>query len=216
MNGMAFFWQLWQRLLRVHPQVTLVVDAPPDIAMNTLLMAARPSQSRLHHRDLFASGRRYYLRQQRDGFQLVSDSKTPWHSRRRTARTAIVDGSLSAAGSLTTVRLHARLRLRYLLIGLLMPLWMSALVVTAPWSPEITVVIVISLFFLSIASIRLSAALQAHEMIFFARKALEDLPAGEIVPLAAATDVVIDARQRDFNTEWARFYEDRAGEQTQA
>jgi hypothetical protein len=213
---MAFLQELWQRLLRVHPQVTLVVDAPPAIAMNTLLMATRPSQSRLHHRDLFAGGRRYYLRLRNDGFQLISDSKTPWHSRRRTARTAILDGSLSAAGSLTTVRLHARLRLRYLVIGLLMPLWMSALVIAAPWSLEVTILIVILLFFLSIASIRLSAALQAHEMVFFARKVLEDLPAGEIAPLAAATDVVIDAKQDDFNAEWARFYEDLAGEQPQA
>jgi len=143
---MAFLQELWQRLLRVHPQVTLVVDAPPAIAMNTLLMATRPSQSRLHHRDLFAGGRRYYLRLRNDGFQLISDSKTPWHSRRRTARTAILDGSLSAAGSLTTVRLHARLRLRYLVIGLLMPLWMSALVIAAPWSLEVTILIVILLF----------------------------------------------------------------------
>jgi len=53
-------------------------------------------------------------------------------------------------------------------------------------------------------------------MVFFARKVLEDLPAGEIAPLAAATDVVIDAKQDDFNAEWARFYEDLAGEQPQA
>jgi hypothetical protein len=213
---MAYLRHVWQQLLRVHPLVTLMVNAPPAVALDTLATATRPSQSRLHHRDLFVNGRRYYLRLQNDGFQLASDSKTPWHSRRRTTRIAIVDGVFNVAGNLTTVRLHARLRLRYLLIGLLMPLWMSALVVAAPWSAEITILIVILLFFLSIASIRLSAALQAHEMIFFARKALEDLPAGEIAPLAAATDVVIDAQQRDFNVEWARFYEDRVGEQPQA
>lgn len=199
--------QLWS----VGQSVALAVVAPPSVIMAALLQAARPSQTRLQHRDLFVEGRRYYLRSYPDGFELRSDSKTLWGRKRRTARAAVVLGSFGEAGAVTTIRLRGRLRTPHLLMSLLFPAWMSALVVAAPWSPQVTAIIVSALLLFALAGAHFDAALQAHDMIAFVRKALEDLPPAEMTLLAAANETIIDATQRDFGEEWQRFYEDRRG-----
>jgi hypothetical protein len=179
--------------------------------MAALLQATRPSQTRLQHRDLFVEGRRYYLRSYPDGFELRSDSKTLWNRKRRTARAAVVQGSFGEAGAVTTVRLRGRLRTPHLLVSLLFPAWMSALVIAAPWSPQVTATIVGALLLFALAGAHFDAALQAHDMIAFVRKALEDLPPAEMTLLAASNETIIDATQRAFGEEWERFYEDRRG-----
>jgi hypothetical protein len=189
--------------------VALAVAAPPSAIMAALLQAARPSQTRLQHRDLFVEGRRYYLRSYHDGFELRSDSKTLWGRKRRTARAAVVQGSFGEAGAITTVRLRGRLRTPHLLVSLLFPAWMSALVVAAPWSPLLTAIIVAALLVFALAAAHYDAALQAHDMIFFVRKALEELPTAEMTLLAATNETIIDPAKRDFSEEWERFYEDR-------
>lgn len=199
--------QLWS----VGRAVALAVAAPPSTIMAALLQAARPSQTRLQHRDLFVEGRRYYLRSYPDGFELRSDSKTLWGRKRRTARAAVVQGSFGEAGAITTVRLRGRLRTPHLAVSMLFPAWMSALVIAAPWSLEATALVVGGLLLLALVAAHFDAALQAHDMIVFVRKALEELPPAELTLLAAANETIIDVTQRDFNEEWERFYEDRRG-----
>ncbi len=199
--------QLWY----VGGAVALAVTAPPSEVIGALIQATRPSQARLQHRDLFAEGRRYYLRPYPDGFELRSDSKTIWHRKRRTARAAVLEGSFGQAGAVTTLRLRGRLRTPHLVVSLLFPLWMTALVVAAPWAVEITVVVVAALLLFALVAAHFDAALQAHDMIFFVRKALEDLPPAEIALLAAASETIIDPARRDFDAEWTRFYEEQRG-----
>ncbi len=188
--------------------MTIAVSASPSDCMVTLVTASRPSQARLHLRNLFASGRRYYLHPQKDGFVLQSDAVTLWNRRRRTRRSARLAGALTDLGSITTVRLDAQLRASHALMAMLLPAWMAGLVVYAPWHPYVIATVVIALFLLAGMWLRLDAALQAHDMIYFVRKALEDLPAGEIAALAQQTDDVITPREREFRVEWDRFYDE--------
>jgi hypothetical protein len=197
--------QLWQ----VLPSVALGVAAPPSAVLAALDEAAHPSQTRLHHRDLFVEGRRYYLRPHAGGFELRSDSKTRWHRKRRTGRAAVLVGSFGAAGEVTTLRLRGRLRTPHLFVSLLFPLWMAALVIATPWSLGVTTFTVAALLLLALAAAHFEAALQAHDMIVFVRKALEELPAAEQMQLVAANEVIINPVQRDFRAEWERYYEDR-------
>lgn len=199
---------IWSRLWRIHPLTTIAVGASPDVCIQTLATAARPSQTRLHLRDLFAGGRRYYFRLDKAGFILQSDAVTFWHRRRRTRRSALLAGEIAALGDVTTVKLDARLQAPHALFVLLLPAWISALVVYAPWPPVLIAGIIITLFFLAIVWLRLDAALQARDMIYFVRKALEDLPEGEIRLLAQQTDDVITPREREFQAEWERFYDE--------
>jgi hypothetical protein len=199
-------------LWRVQAPVKLSVSATPAMTLGALADAARPSQSRLHHRDLFADGRRYYLRGAVDGFEIRSDSKTFWSSKRRTARAAVVEGTLTEQAGITTVRLDARLRPLRLLLGLLMPTWMTVLIIGVPWSPLLTGGIVAALYGLALLGFRFGAALQAHEMIYFVRTALDDLPPALVVALPANAESVVDATQRDFDAEWQRFYEEHRAE----
>jgi hypothetical protein len=203
-----WFGRSWRRLWRLQAPVNLTVAASPVVCLQTITTAARPSQTRLHHRNLFANGRRYYVYPLEAGFELRSDSKTVWNRRRRTARAAILDAEVIPAGAVTTVRIHSRMRVAYFMLTLLLPSWMASIVVFAPWSPALTVAIVTTLFGLALASSRLDAALQAHDMIYFVRTALEDLPPGEIGILGARTDVIINPVQREFAQEWARFYDE--------
>ncbi|MCC6615465.1 MAG: hypothetical protein IT320_18475 [Anaerolineae bacterium] len=200
--------RIWYRLWRVQPLTTIAVGATPSVCLHTLAMAARPSQKRLHLRDLFVGGRRYYIRLHRAGFVLQSDAVTFWNRRQRTRRSALLAGEVAAVGVVTTVRLDARLQVMHALFVLLLPTWLSALVVYAPWHPALITSIIIALYFLAIAWLRLDATLQARDMIYFVRKALEDLPEGEIGLLAQQTDDVITPLEREFQVEWDRFYEE--------
>ena len=65
--------------------------------------------------------------------------------------------------------------------------------------------------FHGVVAAHFDAALQAHDMIVFVRKALEELPPAEMTLLAAANETIIAPAQRDFGEEWERFYEDRRG-----
>ncbi len=73
---------LWQ----VHPPGTLMIGAAPEACLHTLLTATRPSTSRLHHRELFHDGRRYYVQRQSSGFRLTSDTRVFWGSKRQRTR----------------------------------------------------------------------------------------------------------------------------------
>jgi hypothetical protein len=202
----------WHRLWFVQrPRVLAVLSTPAQL-YDALATAARPSQERLHHRNLFAGGRRYYLRLIPQGFELRCDSKAFWNSRQRTARSAVVHGVVTQTGDLTTLRLEARIRVAYLLRSLFMPVWMTGLVIAAPWSPLVTGVLLVGLLGFGLAGSHFEAALQAHEMMFFVEKALEELPEGEIARLPAQTEsAVITPTQREFSGEWARFYEKQRG-----
>jgi hypothetical protein len=159
----------------------------------------------LHLRDLFRDGRRYYIEPIADGFRMTSNSRQPYGGRRRRTRVAaVLNGTFSRveAGDITFVRLRARMNRGYFLSGLLIPAFVTSIIVYMPWGAPTVAALAGTLFALSLAAYRLSAALQATEMIYFVRKVCEDLPQPAIKPLdAAAPDVVLQPTANEDDAE---------------
>lgn len=202
----------WQALWQLHPPVALVVRASQARCLETLMVAAKPSANRLHLRNLFAEGRRYYIQPQNDGFRMTSNNRLMWGGRRNRSRTAaMIYGKLSSPNDeITFIRLHARMNIVYLLSGLILPIFFTSIVVYMPWSRAIISLIIGLLFVLSLAGYRFNAALQVNEMIYFVQKALEDLPPAELAELpASGPDVVMT----DFREQWYKFYREQTGQE---
>ena len=198
----------WQALWQLHPPVALVVRASQSRCLETLLVAAKPSANRLHLRNLFAEGRRYYIQPQGDGFRLTSDNRLLWGGRRNRSRVAaMVYGKFSSpADDITFIRLHARINVVYLASALILPVFFTSIVVYMPWSRAVVSLIIVLLFTLSLLGHRFNAALQVNEMVYFVEKALEDLPPAELAGLpASGPDVVMS----DFREQWYKFYREQ-------
>jgi len=199
--------RLLHRVWYVHPAVVLTVQASPAVCLQTLAVSAKPSQDRLHLRDLFRDGRRYYLQPSKEGFQLTSNSRVPWR-RGRTGITAVMSGTFSDGGSdATRLLLRARISIPYLLNTFFVPLFVSSIIVFAHWSPLVIAASILALFSLSWLGHRLNATLQAGEMVFFVQKALEDLAPATIPQLPADTQATI-TMDREFREQWQKFYEE--------
>jgi hypothetical protein len=197
----------WQALWQLHPPVAVVVRASQTMCLQTLAAAAKPSADRLHLRNVFAGGRRYYVQPQPDGFRITSDNRLPWGGRRnRSSIAAVVWGNFSSSEDLTFVRLHSRMNVGYLLRGLLLPIFFTSIVAYMPWPRYAIVLLIALLFSLSLAGHRFESALQVNEMIYFVQKALADLPPAEVSQLPpSGPDVVVS----DFREQWYRFYREQ-------
>ena len=198
----------WQALWQLHPPVALVVRASQGKCLQTLMVASKPSAERLHLRNLFMGGRRYYIQPQQDGFKLTSDNRLFWGGKRnRTRVAAVVFGKFSSPDNeITFIRLHSRVNITYLLSGLLLPIFFTSIVVYMPWPHLAISIIILLLFGLSLIGHRFDAALQVNEMIYFVQTALEDLPPVEISALPpSGPDVVLT----DFREQWYRFYREQ-------
>lgn len=192
------------RLWYVHPAVVLRLESAPALCLSTLASAARPSTQRLHLRNLFAEGRRYYLHAAPDGFQMNSTSKLPWSLRRRTRVAAVVFGAFEVSGEATFLHLRARMTLPFLLDVLVLPGWMGLLLAFGPLPVPVSALAAAALLALSWLWHRYEAALQAAEMVYFVRVALTDLQGADMPALAAGDTIVAD-----FQAEWEKFYDAR-------
>ncbi len=204
---------LLSRLWYVYPPVVMTVKATPDECLRALAAASRPSVDRLHFRNLFADGRRYYVSPRREGFWLTSNSKIPWRRRARTTIAAVLRGEFGAVGEGgTRLLLRSRMRLLFLLEALLVPAFMTSILIFAPWPPLLIIGLVLTLFGLSWLSHRLTATLQAAEMVYFVQKALEDIAPLDIPALGEPAPEMV-TQERDFREQWEKFYEEHKGEQ---
>src|SRR5688500_14692193 len=113
------------RLRRLHPPVILFIHAAPTQCLRTLADAAKPSQNRLHLRDLFAEGRRYYIQPTKEGFRMTSNSRLLWGKQReRSSFAATLYGTFSTPSEqITTIQLHIKSNWLYELRGLFVPAW---------------------------------------------------------------------------------------------
>ncbi|MBL8119449.1 MAG: hypothetical protein JNJ78_18085 [Anaerolineae bacterium] len=198
---------LLERLWYVHPVVQLVVTTTPDGCLRALAEATRPNLNQLQHRNLFLDGRRYYIEAIQNGFYLTTNSTVPWRRRSRTALAGIVHGEFVAVGeSSTLLRLRARMRWLYWLDIFPVPLFMTSLLIFAPWPQPVITGLIITLFTLSIVSHRLTAALQATDTVYFVQKVLEDLTpyAPPLLP-PSSPDVVTTGQ--NFGEAWQKFYD---------
>lgn len=193
-------------LLRLHPPLYLTVGASVEDCARTLALATRPSLERLHLRNLFTEGRRYFIDLAGAGFRLTTNQKIMWSGRGRTRHAAVLLGALSAlnAGQ-TRIELRGRMRYLYFADIFFIPAFMTWLMSYTPWRPVFVIGLGALLLALSWVWHRVNARLQALEMIFFVQKSLEEIGAVELPGLGAAQspDVVLDGRS--FREEWARF-----------
>lgn len=201
--------QTWRRRLLglfwyVHAPVVLIVHATAAGCLEILTTSTRPSTQRLQHRNLFASGRRYQVQTRYNGFRMRTTSKVSWHYRYRTQSAAVLEGTLSELGNnITRIQMDTHISIRELLNFLLIPFFITSIILFVPWQPAVISVLVIALFTLSWIAHRNNAALEANEMIFFVQKALEELEHAEIKSLNAHSPDLIYGQ---FDDEWEKFY----------
>jgi hypothetical protein len=197
------------RLWYVHPPVALTVKATRTECLRAIALAARPDVERLHLRNLFTDGRRYYVDPRKTGFRLTSNSKIPWRRRGRTPVAALVNAEFSDAGEgATRILLRSRMRTLYLGEALLIPIFISSLLTFAPWPRILIAALIVTLFTLSWLAHRLTATLQASDMIYFVQKALEDIAPVEVPLLGKGDEPEVITQDREFREQWEKFYEE--------
>jgi hypothetical protein len=202
--------RLFSPLWTVPPLVDFTVQAPLADCSRRIAEAARPSLNRLHLRNLFADGRRYYLNPSPQGFHMTSNSKIPWR-RARTTQAAVLSAELIPTGdSSTRIRLHSRMKVFYFLDTFIVPGFMASILVFVPIHPLLIALFIAVLFGLSWVGHRLTAALQVADMIYFIRKALEEVTPGVSGALGAGTEDVVSPG--DFRQAWERFYNEHQNE----
>lgn len=207
--------RLWRNPLALHRPVALVVRADPALCVQTLIEAARPSTQRLHLRNVFMEGRRYYIQPRPAGFRLTSDTRVFWGSRRRrTGVAAAVFGAVSPLegdDTITAIRLTARVHAPYIVSSLLIPAFIGSIMIYMPWDAAVRVALIVALFLLSWFGHWVNAALQVSEMIYFVRRALEHFPPVEVGVLASSVPHVVNKPREDFRAEWQKFYDEHVG-----
>lgn len=203
---------LLDRLWYVQPMTALTVKALPNDCVRALSAATRPNLDRLHLRNLFMDGRRYYVDVLNDGFQITSNTTVPWRRRARSSVAAVLRGQFSASGNNNTViRMRSRMRLLYLLDIFPVPIFVTSILIFAPWPKPIIVGLTIALFFLSWMGHRLTATLQAADMVYFVEKVLEEVITTDTPLLGTRSDTVVTPEQ-EFPEQWRKFYEEHSRE----
>jgi hypothetical protein len=205
----AFRKLLLQSAWYVHTTASLTVEATPAACVQALARAAKPSVERLHLRDVFSDGRRYYLETSANGFRLKCRSMTLLLFFPRKRIVTVLSGNFESIGNQAT-RLHLRTRmaLSYLLEALLYPLVIGSIILPFDlWQMWFRVVVVALILGLVWRGHRAQATLQAVDMIYFVERALEGFAPVTVHALDANTPhVVDDTLHRQFRQEWEKFY----------
>jgi hypothetical protein len=197
-------WVL-RRCWYIDAPVVLMLQASPAQVVEKLNAASKPSVSRLDLRNLYVNGRRYFVQPREGGFRLMTTSKIPWRARQRTSSATVMNGKFAPYGNGgTRIQMRVRVSPVYTLTALILPLFMTSILVYVPWPPGIIALVLATLFGLAWAGQRLSAALEANDMIWFVQKALEDFVPAEIEHLGAEAPVYYD--ESTFTKAWDRFY----------
>ena len=197
-----------RRVWYLHPPIIMTVALPPGGAILALRTAAKPSTERLHLRNVFAAGRRYYLQANNSGFLMTTNAKQTWRYAHRTSAITIMRGFLRREHDITFVEMHSRMKISYLLDVLLIPTFIASLIISMPWQNWMVVGLIVSLYALSWFGHRYNAILEAYEMLFFVEKTFEDYQP-QIAPMLEAQDAeIIYDRRHDFASAWQTFYED--------
>jgi hypothetical protein len=190
----------------LYPPGELLIQAPFEICLETMMTAAKPSVQRLHLSNIFAGGRRYHIQPTPGGFRIVTTHKVFWRQRRRTKPTAILSGRFAPIGDdLTQIELDIRIRTGYLLDFLLLPAFMTSILIYVPWNSTLVTMLIVLLFTLSWFGHRYNAMMEAHAMVWFVKKSLADFIPVQFMALEGDTaNVLYD--NRDFEEAWQKFY----------
>jgi hypothetical protein len=189
---------LLHRVWYTHPRRVLLVHATPVECLYTLALAAKPSTQRLHLRNLFMDGRRYYLKPNPTGFRLNSTSRPLWRRGRGRIASVLLGVCKPVDDRITRVDLRAHLTPLFLLDVFVLPAWMSLLLIAGPLPRSAGIGASLLILALSWIWHWYTAALQATEMVYFVQVALNDLPEAQVAELSA---------NNEFAVEWEKFYE---------
>lgn len=207
----------WRWLLRhvwyLHAPVHIMLNVSPSVALATLNTAAKPSVERLHLRNVFADGRRYFLQfSPPNGFTMRTTHKVSWHLRRRTTSVSVMTGQFVVLGeTLTRLELSSHIVPFYLLDVFFLPTFMLTLIVGMPWGVPMIGALLCLLYGLSWIWHHSNAMLEAQEMLFFMDKALADYIPPPPQPLAEGAQIVVDDLP-DFAQAWKKFYDHDKGD----
>ncbi len=199
--------RLLHTLWFVHPGHSLRIEMTPSQVYTILEQATRPSIDRLHLRGTFAQGRRYLVHPlSHGGFRMTTTSRRTL-SRQRTTATAVLVGCFPEQETFSSeLSIHSRIRIWYLLDVLLLPTFMASILIFMPWSPLLIAGLLLLLYGLNWLIHRSNAALEAHEMIYFVEKVLQEhLYAAPPELHEKSADLVYE---RDFAQAWDKFYEE--------
>ena len=191
--------QVWS----IQAPSAIHVDAPPDVCLNLLMKAARPSVDRLHLRDAFTEGRRYTIEATSDGFHMMTTSKALINRRRTESLTILQAQVLSAGEHNTSIVLHGYLRPARSLATLWIPVGMVWLLWPVPWPRTFIIGLLAVIFAFAWAGLRYGAALEITEMMYFIHKTFENVP--KFVPIALAAPSDPSGTGRDFDVLWDQF-----------
>lgn len=202
-----FIARVWQ----LHAPVLLLFAAPSGVCLRTLVSASRPSSQRLHLTNLFTQGRRYQIMPRTTGFRMRISRKDVWRYRRRTRPTAVMTGTFSRVDDETSqLRLTTRIHSAYLADVFLLPTLMASLIVTMPWPLAFKVLAIGMLYLLSWVGHRTNARLEANDMIWFVRKALEEYANVSFKALNPQAPDVLPVNE-GFESAWQQFYDEMQG-----
>ncbi|MCA9915813.1 MAG: hypothetical protein KC496_20805, partial [Anaerolineae bacterium] len=191
----------------VHPGHSLRIEMTPSQVYTILEQATRPSIERLHLRSTFAQGRRYLVNPlPGGGFRMMTTSRRTL-SRRRTTATAVLVGNFPEQEAFSSaLSIRSRIRIWYLLDVLLLPTFMASILVFMPWHPGLIAGLLVLLYGLNWLIHRSNAALEAHEMIYFVEKVLQEHLYDAPPQLhEKSADLVYE---RNFAQAWDKFYEE--------
>ncbi|QPC84740.1 hypothetical protein G4Y79_10280 [Phototrophicus methaneseepsis] len=198
--------QLWSLL----PEQELQLEPSPGNCLYILQQTARPNVKRLEFRDLFAQGRRYFFQPGKaQSFKMTTTRIKTGYYRRRMGTYAVLHGHFDADDDNTNLHLRAHIRGQYALEAIVLPIFFSSLIIYMPWPPAIIIAMSTMLFVSSWFGHRYHAALEAHAMLVFIRKALADHVKAPALQISNEGGDIVYKSQRQFQQAWDEFYEEK-------
>lgn len=188
--------------MRLIRPIHLNVAIPAESVARTLDAAATPSTQRLHMRDAFAEGRRYYIDPFDGGFRMATTSKSLFARGRRTSALCVLSAQVEPISeSESRIVLEPRLRGLAFVGALVVPTVLSMLLLPVPWPPVLLALISVIAYTASIVGLLTGARLEAYEMLYFVEKAFEDMRKFSLAQLAPVSQDIIGAQ--DFRELWS-------------
>src|SRR5690606_29523433 len=163
-----------RHLWSIQAPSVIHVDAPPEVCLSLLDKAAQPSIERLHLRDTFTEGRRYFIAPTSNGFRMTTTSKALINRRRTESLTVLSAQVLGGNDQRTTIAVRAHIRPISFFSTFWIPAGMIWLLWPVPWARMLVVGLLTAIFGFVLAGLRYGAALESSEMIYSIPQALSD------------------------------------------
>jgi len=190
----------------LHPSQHFSVTLERRDIYKLLEKSTKPNVKQLSLRKLFKRGRRYFIRAKQDGgFQMTMTRKVAWHPRRRTTATAILNTAIEKqSDGNTRLTMRGRTKSRNLLTAFFYPTFVASIVIYMPWQWWVILLSIVCLYASSWIGHRLSAKLEAYEIIHYVETVLADYTPEPPPQLAPQQSPEITVNET-FAAEWDKY-----------